>query len=763
MKRMLALLLALVTIFSCAMAEDYTNPQTIEGQYEPIDATADDYGIGDPFVMRWNGMYYLYASSKEDRVRVYTSRDLINWEYKGWCTEGSDVYFASAPEVTYWRGDFYMVTSPGGGGHYILKSDDPLGVFRPVTKNFGYVIDGAFWTQDNGDLYMLFPEDWLIKQVKLNPETMLPDNIKVSTGATLRHWTEGPGLIRRGDWHFLTFTGNHVCSPGYKVAYASRKGDAIGQYLQPVDSTLLVQSVLGEEFKGLGHSSNVVGPDLDSIYTPYHSLVSLAGPARLYNLDRLLTNGGVMYSTGPTNFPMPIPAMPEVYGDMDGEKNSFTETETGYTATAQQTNVFTQEVNFVLNGGTAQWIAGSRDGMDAVVAVNAETLTLTIGDAVHTAQLPEIGREGRLHTLRIECNAEILHAYVDSMRVLTLDNPGIIAENMTAVKAEGVSYAFIAHNGEALGSGDNAALKVIPGTFAAVHSIDAVALDTVTLQGKQEEKAAVLGEARYNVRVAETGEYCFDITVGAQDAGKRVTLYMDGEVVWTGTVPEAKVRGDVYAFSTDHVALPAGDHVLTITAENVTVSRIASHEWTEVRAIDLDFTKARDGEFYTLGNFMHKPSEGNLSIRSDRSGFAVFGDEGNTDYEMYVRFRIPVKGIGSSGIILRATDVSFYDSQVEDSYYGYSISLTKLGVNVRRIRYGASGTTDFEGVSEWANAEEGELIIRAEGRRITISVPGSEEPILSFEDDQPFTHGLYGFFSTGKELTVLECRVTPID
>lgn len=763
MMKLLALLAALVLLMSFAAAEDYVNPLTIEGQYPPIEPTADDYGIGDPFVMRWNGMYYLYPSSMEERVRVYTSRDLVNWEYRGYTTEGRDVYFAYAPEVTYWRGDFYMITSPGGGGHYILKSDNPLGPFRPITKNFGYVIDGAFWTEDDGDLYMIFPEDWFIKQVKLNPETMLPDNIKITTGASLKHWTEGPGMIRRGDWNFLTFTGNHVCSTGYKVAYASRKGEPIGQYTQPLDTTLLVQSVFGDDFKGLGHSSNTVGPDLDSIYTAYHSLVSLSGPARLYNLDRLLTNGGVMYSTGPSNFPMPVPAMPEAYGDMDGEKNSFTETETGYTAAVEPTNVFTQECNFILNGGTAQWIFGTKDGADAAFSVNAETLTLTVGSETYTAKLPDIGREGRLHTLRIECNEDILYAYVDSMRVLTLEKPGVVAENLTAVKADGVSYAFIAHNGEALGSGDYAALKTIPGTFAAVHSIDAAALETVTLKGYQEEKAAVLGEARYNVRVAEAGEYCFDFTVSAQDAGKRISLYLDGESIWTGAAPEADVRGETYTFSTDHITLPQGDHDLMITAEGVTLSRVTGFAWTAVRAVDLDFTKARNGEFYTLGNFMHKPSEGTLSVRADKNGFAVFGDEGNTDYEMYVRFKLPQTGIGSSGIMIRATDISQYESQVEDSYYGYSIAVNKIGLNVRRIRYGVGGITDFESVPAWASADEGELIIRAEGRRITISLPGDDQPLLSFEDDQPFTHGLYGFFSTGKELTVLECRVSPIE
>ena len=68
-------------------AEDYQNPMTLSGQYPPIRGASDDYGIGDPFVMRFNGLYYLYASSCEDRVRVYTSRNLIDWEFRGWCTE----------------------------------------------------------------------------------------------------------------------------------------------------------------------------------------------------------------------------------------------------------------------------------------------------------------------------------------------------------------------------------------------------------------------------------------------------------------------------------------------------------------------------------------------------------------------------------------------------------------------------------------------------------------------------------------------------
>ena len=43
------------------------------------------YGFGDPFVMRHNGTYYLYVSTKDGEVGVqcWTSQDLVNWPYEG--------------------------------------------------------------------------------------------------------------------------------------------------------------------------------------------------------------------------------------------------------------------------------------------------------------------------------------------------------------------------------------------------------------------------------------------------------------------------------------------------------------------------------------------------------------------------------------------------------------------------------------------------------------------------------------------------------
>lgn len=766
MRRMTAVLLAAALMATTgAMAEDYQNPMPIPDHYPPIHAGADDYGIGDPFVMRFNGLYYLYASTCEDRVRVYTSANLIDWTYQGYCTQGRDVYFAYAPEVVYWRGDFYMVTSPGGNGHFVLRSESPLGPFTKITGNFGYSIDGSFYVLDDGQLILLHPDSQIIKQSYLDPDTLLPSGPMLSTGATLRHWTEGPGLLRRGDWHYLTFTGNHLCSTGYRVAFASRRDTPVGNYYQREESTLFINSVFGDDFKGLGHSSNAIGPDLDSLYTAYHSLVSLAGPARLYNLDRLLTNGGLLYTTGPTDTPMPVPAMPDVYGDIAGDPHDFAVTEDGWFATIDAADRFTQECNFGVEGGEAVWRLAEREGQEALLRTDGVALWLTVGnEEIARAQIPELGAEGRLHTLRVECTPDVLYAYIDGMRLLTLEQPGLTAERVGAYAGDGVAYSFVACTAQALGSGDRLAIKAIPGHFAAVHALNADTLPAVTL-GTQEELAPVLGSADYAVRIAEAGEYCFDLTVRAADAGKPLSLSLDGEALLSFAVPAyGGKEAETFTFTTVPVALPQGDYTLTLAGEDVAVNTVSAFAHTPAQAMEYDFTTVEQRRtFIALGPFTNDMEQGTLSIRANTAGYALFGDPGNTDVELAVRLRLPKAGIGSSGILLRATHVSLYDAQVADSFYGYAVSMSALGLNLRRVRYGAVGQVEFVSVPEWKGQEEAELILRAEGTRITLSLPDSAAPLLVIEDASPFTHGQYGFFSTGKELEVLSMTVTPLE
>ena len=113
------------------------------------------YGFGDPFVMRYNGTYYLYVSTKDGStgIKCWSSPDLVNWTYEGLCTKDPVTRSAYAPEVYYYNGYFYMYPSPAGNGHYVLRSTSPTEGFEVVTDNMGMSIDGSIFIDHDGKWY----------------------------------------------------------------------------------------------------------------------------------------------------------------------------------------------------------------------------------------------------------------------------------------------------------------------------------------------------------------------------------------------------------------------------------------------------------------------------------------------------------------------------------------------------------------------------------------------------------------------------------
>ena len=110
--------------------------------------------IGDPFILRHNGKYYLYPSTCDEveGIRCFVSEDLIHFEEYGLVAKSPILKHAYAPEVIYKDGEFIMATSPRGQGHYLLKSNSPLGPFYFVTENVQNMIDGGFVNDKNNQL-----------------------------------------------------------------------------------------------------------------------------------------------------------------------------------------------------------------------------------------------------------------------------------------------------------------------------------------------------------------------------------------------------------------------------------------------------------------------------------------------------------------------------------------------------------------------------------------------------------------------------------
>ena len=123
----------------------------------------------DPFIMRYNGYYYLYATNGSRNLLGYKSNDLYLWEPvdNGVLNPGY-VYdynadpsspgspYPYAPEVIYFNGKFYMITSPSGNGHFVLESDSPEGPFVNVSGNIGLSIDGHYFIDGKDENIYLF-------------------------------------------------------------------------------------------------------------------------------------------------------------------------------------------------------------------------------------------------------------------------------------------------------------------------------------------------------------------------------------------------------------------------------------------------------------------------------------------------------------------------------------------------------------------------------------------------------------------------------
>lgn len=268
--------------------------------------------IADPFVLRYNGRYYLYCT--RPGVPCWSSENLIDWEPKGFCLPEEEFpgLVPFAPEVVYWNGMFYMYTSPHGFGHYVLASESPVGPFHKITGNIGHSIDISVFIDDDGAWYAYWADDRGIVGCKMNSPTEFGEEVLV--GAFIHGWTEGPFVIKKDGRYHLTYTGNHYLSKGYRINAAVSE-QPLGPY-QDHDNNPVIVCTEGE-VTGLGHSSTVLGPDLHTHYIVYHNLNP--DHTRDMNMDPVVFRRERAYILGPTTAPRPAPTEAEWRDSFDCE------------------------------------------------------------------------------------------------------------------------------------------------------------------------------------------------------------------------------------------------------------------------------------------------------------------------------------------------------------------------------------------------------------------------------------------------------------
>ncbi|WP_178024344.1 family 43 glycosylhydrolase [uncultured Paenibacillus sp.] len=772
----------------------YQNPFTLPEEWE-------DYGIGDPYILRHDGKYYLYCSTKDFRagIKGWSSEDLIHWTPEGLVTEDPITTGAYAPEVVYWNGYFYMYTSPAGNGHYVLRSDSPTGPFEVQTENLGLSIDGSVFIDDNGAWYFTHAGDQgIVIHPMTDPYTI---DIGSTTNAYLGGWTEGSTIIKRNGTYYMTYTGNHVFSKGYRVNYAVTHDDPTGTYQVPDNNPLIIHT--SSSFVGLGHSSSFVGPDLDSYYMVYHNLVGRSAegpPVRQMDIDRIVFNGDRMEVLGPTNSSQPVPKQadfqsrldqPEAKANWDvemlpdGTSRWVSKVETSAGFTAEYNLSLVQPVDdeqayveaiFSYTDSENYWSTRltPASGELSVVQVNEGQV-----EQVGSLRLPEGFDFTKLHTVRVENDGSVVRVYFDQMLKFNLPVQATVAGRIgyAAFHAD-PSYSYTAFSNDVGGSSDFEVYKPIPGTIDAVHYLKEAE------RGFKVNSAADAGEFRksdgvsigmaedrsyfvkleqegdwlsYKVNVAEAGTYGMTMRLLTSEEAATVEASSGNEKQTFTIAPDSDPGWKTVKLGA--MKLPEGYHTLKIKLRKgqVTFSALdlyASAKAPKSGANLLETVEAEDiyGAFEAIdGGFRGS------GIADDR---LFVGNADWDDYELSLKVGIPESLTGEGQVFIRTTNESYFEHQVQDSAMGYAISLTDGQLQLLKLNYGSIAVSSGRATMEPGQTYSLRVVLA--GSSIQVYWDGADEPVIDYTDPDPYFHGRVGLRSIGSTFSFSQMQVSAV-
>jgi xylan 1,4-beta-xylosidase len=797
--RLLTLLLCLAVTIPAALGQSQvTNPRTLPNEW-PL------YGVGDPYILKYRGQYYLYCSTRDDLtgVKVWSSWDLATWTYQGLCATDPITRAAYAPEVLYVNGTFYMNTSPGGQGHYILSSASPIGPFVVATGNQGRSIDGNMFRDDNGQLYFTYAGTSGILGATMSTPLAI-DGSAVNTGASLAGWTEGSTLFKRNGLYYLTYTGNHVISPGYRVNYATST-NPLGPFSAGANGPLLLSSE--GTFYGLGHSGSVQGPDLDTWYMAYHNKIGDAGkgPIRQLNIDPMAFNGSKLLVYGPTNWAQPAPALPTFYDRFDRPALGAGWTNTGG-GTWTMVNQELLEQSQTTAGQTYQQLTTATAGADYTAEFNLREVgrgsnaarlgavfnyqdannfgkvqlssfdnTLATDFVVNgtaaglqAVPLPPGWDYQKWHVLRVEKAGTTFRVYIDGMLKATRTVAGLSGGSIGVSTLEDrAQFGYLAFTNQVNGSAIFDFAKPIPGTLDAAHynaggeavgyhdttpgNTGGYRTDDVDLATSPEGGYAVTGNAtgewyQYNVNVQAAGAYHLGLRYAAAAAGGQVRLKCDGvDVSGTVALPATATGAGLWRTVTlENLTLPAGYHTLRLE----TVS--GGFDFYSLQFTTADPSPQAADDFSTSYSSGWNYTDGTWAISAGRAtlngfGKRAIGNVGWTDYTVEVDVQCPAAG--NAGLIFRtrnpANGAANNNPQAgTDFQQGYYAGLGTGGVTLGRQNYNwtaLGNNSQALTAGQWYH-----LRAVVQGARIKIYRDNLSTPIIDLIDNQPLISGKAG-------------------
>ncbi|WP_426348225.1 glycoside hydrolase family 43 protein [Alloiococcus sp. CFN-8] len=722
------------------MIKKYKNPIARKGDY------------ADPFVLRYNGRYYLYATNPD--IRCFSSNNLIDWVLEG-PTITEDTFqglVPFAPEVVYSNGKFYLYTSPSGYGHYILESDAPTGPFRKVSDNIGHSIDGSVFIDDDGKWYFYWAGDEGIWGCEMKSPTEFGE--PVLTGAYMEGWTEGPFICKQNGIYYMTYTGNHYLSDGYRINAAWSK-HPLRDYVDEKNNPIIIHT--NGDGIGLGHSSTVLGPDLVSHYIVYHNMNG--DRTRDLNIDRQLWYGKVTQIIGPTRIEQIAPAMPTysypaednetltwkfVTGSWNHENDLYVSVNNSFLVLSEQifSDDFTVEFNIKLKqncqNGSFGIVVGKLEDSIYKIQFNKNNHTLQLWNnkkdqemLLAYSRLPENYDFHSLHCVRIEYSKSGLIIFVDNRKQLIHEE----------IYFEKVRIGYFSEAGS-VACGYTAITEAVSGTEEMQNQIVKDCLHYPVFGEGIHQKTfhgdVLLREgdnSKYQLWVDKDAEYKIYIISDASEKSGRASIILDG-LRMDNSIEKKDICINV-------LYLHEGIHSLEIIGE-----------YGELAVKNIYFTEISEEQ---------QNENLALPITVEHYGKKLIGDPLSGDFKIIANLKAYVNDeCGKAGLLIKVTEPS-EGGEGEDSvlgvhfFFGYSIAFTGKEIEVARHQYDENilATCPYELDME----SSCKVSIEMKDTWIRVFINHEENPRIEVKDLRPLLHGRMGIWAKNGSVTLDKLNV----
>ena len=796
-------LFVVVWVMSALLSSVYAwqNPMNMDGQKA--------VGVGDPYIFKFRGIFYLYSSSRDRQVICWKSKDLVDWSSAIVCLDSDDAYNSYAPEVVYWNGKFYLYSSPRGEGHKVFCADSPEGPFTLVNGDVERKIDGSVFIDDDGKFYFYYADGSGILACPMTSPTDFEDKVIHLNAQVGNNWTEAPCVFKRNDVYYLMYSGNHVYSNAYRIDYASNDQGPIEPYMPAVKQNPVLINTEGS-FVGLAHGTAFIGPDLDTYYFTYHNLDRTSGTpyARHFNYDRMAWNGDKLLILGPTYWVQKNPEMPMavdwfdsgkistdwvmpnggdwsileddifMQGNSDSEYKSLLSTATAQDYTAEFTLKGVKEndekacVGIVFSYiDEENYGRLSFDCATGLLEVNFKNAG--VWGTAQTSEMPKDFDLNVWHSVRIEkCQARYKF-FVDGLTRCILDG-NVSGGQIGYMTRGGIGhFSYIALNDKVNGSGIFDVYKPIPGSIQAIHyntGGEGVGYHDLTIGNIGNAGSAYMrhdnvdvstnaeggfhitsiqaGEwYKYNINARRRTYYTLGLRYSTTSDNTQLRIYQE-EKDLVGTIELPNTQGNWSTHIIEGLNLSVGYQTLKIEAVQGEFE-LYDMLFREGDSTSVTVSDSFDEAFERGWNY----TDGQWSIVNDQANIIGYGKRtiGKTGWSnLTIDCDITYISGMNAGIIFRVNNPSLGgagdDPQLgTDFLQGYFVGITESGISLGKHNYNWTELKHVPGT--YKTNQTYHMRIVTQGINIKVYVDDMTTPKIDYDDPEAFITGKVGFRS----------------